>query len=469
MTKPSAQEKGSACVGSTSLQPQKSGQTLFRVVWRWHFYAGIIVSPFLLVVALTGGIFLFGAEVVDIANKESLFVEQIGATVPYETLIQSAQTAIPGGKATRLQIFADPWRTVEVTVQPSAGESGEEKQQRRSKTVYVDPYTSSVVAMPDGPARFSGLFRLVLKIHRELFISTTGRIVTELVTTWTILLLISGVYLWWPRRKEKVQGVWVPRWTAKSYTLLRDMHALMGIYLLPICLTILITGLFYTLVWGESFHLATDPFFPDLELAETNQQETTAKDAKPMADNPPRFMLQQVIEQTKALYPERDITITLPDQPTSHYQVSAINDYARGTFGAMNSTGFKIHRDTGKLLEVNDLWQHNRRYWWHSWAYPLHVGSVLGMTSKIVWLAACMVLIAMPFTGLWMWWKRRPKGQSGFPRSQSLGVVPTWVWIAIAVLAVLLPVFGISIVVIIAGDWLLRTLSRRVQSDTERR
>ena len=54
---------------------------------------------------------------------------------------------------------------------------------------------------------------------------------------------------------------------------------------------------------------------------------------------------------------------------------------------------------------------------WTAWNYPLHVGSILGMPSKMLWLAACLVLMALPFTGIWMWWQRRPAGQAGLPRS----------------------------------------------------
>ncbi|MGX1801745.1 PepSY domain-containing protein, partial [Brevundimonas naejangsanensis] len=31
----------------------------YRAVWRWHFYAGVLVMPFLMLLTLTGGLYLF--------------------------------------------------------------------------------------------------------------------------------------------------------------------------------------------------------------------------------------------------------------------------------------------------------------------------------------------------------------------------------------------------------------------------
>ena len=35
----------------------------YRAVWRWHFYAGVLVMPFLMLLALTGALYLFKDEI----------------------------------------------------------------------------------------------------------------------------------------------------------------------------------------------------------------------------------------------------------------------------------------------------------------------------------------------------------------------------------------------------------------------
>ena len=47
---------------------------LYRTIWRWHFYAGLIVAPFLLILAVTGAIYLFNDELNDALMPELHFV-----------------------------------------------------------------------------------------------------------------------------------------------------------------------------------------------------------------------------------------------------------------------------------------------------------------------------------------------------------------------------------------------------------
>jgi len=35
---------------------------VYRAFWRWHFYAGLLVLPILMLMALTGGLYLFKDE-----------------------------------------------------------------------------------------------------------------------------------------------------------------------------------------------------------------------------------------------------------------------------------------------------------------------------------------------------------------------------------------------------------------------
>ncbi|QDU63299.1 hypothetical protein Pan216_41770 [Planctomycetes bacterium Pan216] len=101
----------------------------------------------------------------------------------------------------------------------------------------------------------------------------------------------------------------------------------------------------------------------------------------------------------------------------------------------------------------------NPSYWFHGWTYPLHVGSVLGIRSKIVWLLACLVLAALPVTGLWMWWSRRPAGRSGFPRRTGYRL-SWWQWGSVILCLRVLPLAGVSVVIVSGIDWLVSWFRR---------
>lgn len=421
-------------------RPAGASPTLFRVIWRWHFYAGVLVAPVLFTLAVTGATYLFGAEIHDAWNRALLFVSPGPALVPLAEQVRIASEARPDLPVQGLEISSEPDRSTIVTFRVEG--------ERPAPRVFIDPYRGQILGTADHDpvARF---FDIVLVIHRELFVGTPGRLVTELVTSWSAILMITGLCLWWPRSKGKVRGVWLPRWPAKPYTLLRDVHALSGAYLLPVLLLIAGTGLFYTIVWGESFHIATRPLFPaKAAAAQPEEPESPATPGKKPADVvPPRVSVDEVVQIAASRFPGRNLSITLPDKPGGGYFVAALNDYARGTYGPMTSTTFQVHRDTGEVTAINDLSQSDR-YWWHCWTYPLHVGTIFGPATKIVWLAACFVLAGLPATGLWMWWIRRPPGRSGFPRKPELRL-PLWLCGVIGLLCVLLPSFGMSVVLIL--------------------
>lgn len=84
---------------------------------------------------------------------------------------------------------------------------------------------------------------------------------------------------------------------------------------------------------------------------------------------------------------------------------------------------------------------------WTNWNYRLHTGSALGMFSKIAWFCVCLVLMALPATGAWMWWQRRPRGSLGLPRSQD-GQLPRGAILLIAAFGLALPMFGASVLAI---------------------
>ncbi|WP_207399046.1 PepSY domain-containing protein [Bremerella alba] len=83
----------------------------------------------------------------------------------------------------------------------------------------------------------------------------------------------------------------------------------------------------------------------------------------------------------------------------------------------------------------------------------IHMGQIFGMPKKIIALVTSVGLMAMVVTGIWMWWQRRPKGRTGFPRRPVEGSMPRWGWLLIAACTVILPVAGVSILVILLIDY----------------
>lgn len=217
---------------------KKSKQMNVQVIWRWHLYAGLLLVPFLLVLAITGGIYLFKWDIEAAIYADYYEVEASGETLPPEEQVEIAADE-HGGEVVRYRPGEDANRSAEVGIVDEAGES---------LTVFVNPYTGSILGTLQDRDR---VMDRLADLHSELMAGTTGDRIVELVACWTIIMIVSGLYLWFPRKKNKVQGVIVPRFRKGKRTLIRDFHAVPAFWLSGGMIFLLVTGLLWTGFWGN--------------------------------------------------------------------------------------------------------------------------------------------------------------------------------------------------------------------------
>lgn len=477
------------------LERQAKAASVYRVMWRWHFYAGLLVSPILIVTAVTGAIYAFKDEIEDLTQARLLVVAPAGERQPLSKQVAAAAAAFPQGRVENVDLPADPARSTRVmvalpkpktealpgespvepkpkekaaaeasyadakpapaaddvkatTVKTAAaapkGMGGSEGVERRA--VFVNPYTAEVLGSR-GPAD-NWFFELVLSIHRRLYAGNVGRMVVEFSTSWTIILLLTGVYLWWPRGAKTSWGVWLLRLRAKPYVVLRDLHAVPAALISPVAIVIVFTGLFWTQLWGTGFKYFQGP------IPQGAGVSTLVAGGKSGA-TPETVSLDAVAALGAKAWPGDDLFINLPSKPTGVFQINA-----RPEIGPTFSGRMEVDRYSGAVLkqvEAADLPILTR---FRTWVYPLHVGSVFGITTKILAFVASSILAMLTITGVWMWWQRRPAGRTGFPRKPE-GTIPLWLWGSLVGCSLFFPAVGLSILVFMLVETLWGVVERR--------
>ncbi|HVU88723.1 MAG TPA: PepSY domain-containing protein [Pirellulales bacterium] len=413
-------------------RPSRSGDRLYRIIWRWHFYAGMIIAPVLIVVSATGALYIFKDELEGVLHPGVTYVEPATERASYEQQLAAARAAVgPDYKIGLMQVFMNPKRATALAMGGKTFQFG-----------YVDPYRGHYL----GSIEKGGFSDIVLDLHRTLFLGTTGRIIVELTTCWTIVLAVTGIYLWWPRKANQVWGVWLPRLRRKPYVILRDLHTVSGIYVAVIAIVIALTGLIYTYVWGSGFQYAA--------------RKTDAYDmfSKPMPSKSPpeapEVAIDRIVEIAQQRMPGNNLSIWFPRAPNAVYLVTANNERGPG----VNEILF-MDRATGEILEDRYNSQTKMFYWLGTWNFPLHVGTIWGLPSKILWFVTCLILMAAPVTGIWMWWERRPTGRLGLPRRVDARR-PRWLVATVIGTSLLLPALGLSVVAVLLGEQLLSRLRR---------
>src|SRR3954463_11889473 len=126
---------GSAGTPPSNTRRSATGDRLYRVVWRWHFYAGMIITLPLIVVAATGALYIFKDELEGVLHPGVLYVEPAVEHATYEQQLAAARAAVgPAYQIGTMQVFMNPKRATELAMGGQKFQSG-----------YVDPYRGQYV------------------------------------------------------------------------------------------------------------------------------------------------------------------------------------------------------------------------------------------------------------------------------------------------------------------------------------
>ncbi|NJK46156.1 MAG: PepSY domain-containing protein, partial [Pleurocapsa sp. SU_196_0] len=267
---------------------------LYLTVWRWHFYSGLYVIPFMIMLALTGLVILFQPQLEAVQYRDRLFVTPPATTAslenpldlaqPYTAQLEAVRRAYPGAELGSFTPPTAPNRSAQVLVTPKDAPQ---------RTVFVDPYTARVLGDVQNNARWGSVAET---IHGTLLLGKTGDRLIEIAAGLGVILLVSGLYLWWPRGRNGLYGVLIPRFNAGRRTMWRDLHAVPGFWIGGALIAFLITGLSWTGVWGEQFTQAWNTFPSALwndvpKSTRRTSASTPTRNASPGTSSKPRCRL----------------------------------------------------------------------------------------------------------------------------------------------------------------------------------
>ncbi|AMU97497.1 PepSY-associated TM helix domain-containing protein [Xanthomonas citri] len=214
---------------------QGSRWRFYRAVWRWHFYAGLLVLPFIIWLAVTGAAFLY-QDAIDRSVHHGLKVVPIGdARLPAQQLVAAAQGRYGGS----LFVYTTPKRA------DASAEIGLVDAHGVRQVAYVDPYRAQVLgALPE----HGTLGWTIRRLHSLALVGPYARGLIEMAGGWAIVLVLTGVYLWWPRGRRG--GVISVRGKPKQRLFWRDLHAVTGAGVGAILLFLALTGMPWSWLWG---------------------------------------------------------------------------------------------------------------------------------------------------------------------------------------------------------------------------
>jgi uncharacterized iron-regulated membrane protein len=449
----------------------------YRTLWRWHFYAGLFVMPFLVVLALTGTLYCFQPQIEPLLYPHLLIVAPRDVPrLDEDELLANARHALPPGSvATTARIPSRQDRSAEFIFRLQDGDR---------QSVYVNPYDGTVLGTLSVEGRLMQVDRM---IHRKLLFGKPGELLMELVACWTLVMIGTGITLWWPRAGATLRGALVPRFSLRGRPLWKSVHAALGIWLAAGALAFVVTGLPWTGSWGKQFKSLTASVrlgappgaWGGLPLHSTRPGEhqhgsheahQSGMDAMPgmtMDDlplpqvpwaagaaavpqsrdaGPAALKLGSVVAQMRALGLTDGYDIALPASVSGVYTVSYFPPDPK------LERKLYIDRYSGAILKDIRYGDYGTVGKAVSYGTSLHMGRYFGFLNQLVCTALSLGLAALAITGCVMWWKRRPAGTLGAPaRERTVARMRGWK-LGVVLLGLVFPLMGTTLVAVWLAD-----------------
>lgn len=436
---------------------------LRRAVWRWHFYAGLFAAPVLLVLAITGALYLFQREIDHWWNRDIDHAAVGAAQHPLFHQEEMVLASFPGAVLRSVRLPDAPDRATKWLVTlPGGGD----------REIYLDQYAGKINGVRDPAWQPMTIAR---KLHGTLLAGDAGSYVVELVACWTLVMLLTGMYLWWPQRWQ-IGGVIAPRLTASGRRFWRDLHAVPSIFNALLVAFLILTGLPWSAFWGVQFSrigeivplVAPSPNF-SAHLSHTVTAVAGDGQAKVAHDhNHGTAQLPWVIQNTPSptgngaaassiVAAEQHLellgtakwgsgtTIFYPRDPSGVFMVSYVPAKAEG------QRTLYVNPGDGKILRNVGWSDYSAAGKVTEWGVLTHMGRQYGLANQIAGLLVCLGIVGGVTAGIVLWWRRRPSCTLGAPPHEAQERLPPMVFWGIAALAVLFPLVGASLILLWAA------------------
>ncbi len=450
-------------VATTEDVARSATERRYFTVWRWHFYCSLYVFPFLMMLAVTGLIMLWISYTTDL-NGERTRVVPTGAPMAVSALQAAAEAAIPGGVA---GTYLEPLAVDRVAVFQVAGTDGD-------MTVLLDPYTGAVI---DSFPWRAGWYDFATEIHGTLLIGDLGDWLIEAAASLGVILVISGLWLHWPRRGTGWRETLLPKLAFTSRSAWKALHGAVGMWMSVVLLVFLVSGLSWAGIWGGKMVQAWSTFpaekwdavpLSDKTHADMNHAATKevpwGLEQTPLPESGSTagasgvdgaVTIDTVVAFARGLGFDGRFQLAIPQEETAVWTLSHDSMSNDGTDPSADRT-LHIDRYTGKVLA--DVGYADYSPWAKMMAYGIafHEGD-MGLWNFVLNTVFCLSMIFLPVSGLVMWWKRRPERAFRLAAPPAPQGLAFW-WMAAAVIVLLgvaFPLGGVAIAAVVVLDLVL--------------
>jgi uncharacterized iron-regulated membrane protein len=366
-----------------------------KIIRRIHLWLGLASSPVIILLGITGCLLAFQREIENATQQYRYVAAQKKEFLPPSKLKDIGKMQLPD-KHLHAVLYEGREKAAQVIFYDFLPEE-------YYYVVYVNPYDGQVLKVKNMNVDF---FRVVLMGHFYLWLPPAiGQPIIASATLVFVVMMISGLVLWWPKnkgmRKQRFAVKWNARWRRKNY----DLHYVLGFYMTWVAIILAVTGLVWGFQWfAKAYYSAAGG---EKEIV---YQEPVSDVSKKI--NFDAAAIDVVWQKMRASHPDAEvIEVHIPDSDSAAIAANANPDsdtywqldyvyydqYTLNELPAKSIYGrFRDADGADKLMRMN---------------YDVHTGAIIGLPGKILMFFASLIAASLPVTGFIIWRGRRKKKQ----------------------------------------------------------
>lgn len=364
-----------------------------------------------MITCLTGAILVYEKELMQLFHPTRYFVKAESTRLSTDSLINKFKLREPKASINSIKLYSNPERTVEISLtlggaqKPKNARPAKEVKNKKKPaegtrlTAFLNPYNGQVMEIYNHRKSF---FYWVMDLHRWMLGGDIGKLIVGIATVIFLVILMTGIVLWWPKSKQKLKQRLQIKSNAGFKRLNHDYHIVLGFYSAIFLFVFAFTGLAWSFEWfNKAIYTVTRS-----SMERPKAPKSERKDSMQIITSEDAF--NAVTDKVKnAVY----YSVSLPKDSTDVFTVNlltkdAIHESATDTYfvdafkGSITGSQLFNNKNTGQKVRATFK--------------PIHVASIYGHTSKIIGVIVCLLGTFFPLSGTIMWLNRTRKKKRSF-------------------------------------------------------
>ena len=384
--------------------------TVCKLFKKLHLWLSLPFGLIIMTTCLTGALLVFEKEITALVQHESVAYVPDQEPLPLSVLLERVAEKTPDSvEITSITIPTSPHRAYNV---------GLSKPHRAG--VLIDPYTGKII----GPSGRLPFFTTVRELHRWLLNSMKpdsegifwGRVIVGTSTLLFVFILLTGLFLWWPKKLKGVGKRLKISLGHGRQRLFTDLHTVGGVYVFVLLLAMAMTGLTWSFEWYRTgFYKVFGA-----EIAEGGKGDKGPKKDK-RKDAPREEGAEQAKLPASYIYWEEVVSYVIEVSEADYTEITVKDGEVEVPLAGLGNSraadSFRFDKKTGQMTEYKAYREAKRDKKLRGWIYSIHTGAWGGLFTRICYVLAALFGASLPLTGYYIFyqrkWGKKRKAKSG--------------------------------------------------------